>query len=72
MFRWLLKLRALFVRDIATLVANQMQNTGWGKFLPPVAFRDCVYLMREDGTLYRMHQDSTHGMEIITQIKSHW
>lgn len=73
MKKWITKIRAAFVRDVAAATVSQLQGQGWGKFLPPVAFRDCVYLMREDGTLYRMHRDSVSGgMEIITQIKSHW
>lgn len=72
MKKWIAKIRAALIRDVATATVNQLQGGGWGKFLPPVAFRDCVYLMREDGTLYRMHQDTSQGMEIITQIKSHW
>lgn len=72
MRKWIAKIRADFVRDVAKAAAYQLQDSGWGKFLPPVAFRDCVYFMREDGTLYRMTQDHAQGMEVITQIKSHW
>lgn len=70
--KWIARIRDAFVRDVAAATVSQLQDGGWGKFLPPVAFRDCVYLMREDGTLYRMTQDHTQGMEVITQIKSHW
>lgn len=70
MKKWIAKVRADFVRDVATAVVNQLQGGGWGKFLPPVAFRDAVYLVREDGTVYRMHQDAAHGMEIITKISN--
>lgn len=72
MRKWFAKIRAAFVRDVATETVNRLQGGVWGKFLPPVAFRDAVYLMREDGTLYRMQQDPMHDMEVITQIKSHW
>ena len=72
MLKWIRKIRAALVRDVAVETAQQLQGGGWGKFLPPVAFRDCVYLMREDGTLYRMQQDNMIGMEVIVQIKSHW
>jgi len=67
--KWLQRIRAALVRDVAAATVNQLQGGGWGKFLPPIAFRDCVYLMREDGTLYRMQQDNAHGMEIITKIQ---
>lgn len=67
--KWLNKIRAAFIRDVAVATANQLQGGGWGKFLPPVAFRDAVYLLREDGSLYRMQQDPTRGgLEIITKI----
>lgn len=72
MKKWIAKIRAALVRDVAAATVNQLQGQGWSKFLPPVAFRDAVYLMREDGTLYRMHQDAAGGMEIIVKIKSHW
>lgn len=69
---WLKKLRAALIRDVATATVNQLQGGGWGKFLPPVAFRDAVYFMREDGTLYRMTQEPSQGMEVITVIKDRW
>lgn len=68
MKKWIAKIRAKFINDVAIAVANRLQGGGWGKFLPPVAFRDAVYLIREDGVVYRMTQDSMHGMEMITKI----
>ena len=70
--KWIANIRAKFIQDVAVATAVRMEGSGWGKFLPPVAFRDCVYIMREDGTLYRMQQDPTQGMEVIIQIKNHW
>ncbi len=67
MKKWIAKIRAKFIQDMAIAVENRLQS-GWGKFLPPVAFRDAVYLVREDGSVYRMTQDSMHGMEMITKI----
>lgn len=66
--KWFAKLRANLIRDIATETERRMTSTGWGKFLPPVALRDCIYLVREDGAIYRMHQDPAMGMEIIAKI----
>lgn len=68
--QWLKKIRQALIRDIAAEVFRQMKGGGWGKFLPPVAFQDCVYLVREDGAIYRMHRDQTNRMEIIMQIRS--
>lgn len=68
MKKWIAKIRADFIRDVSIAVANRLLDGGWGKFLPPVAFRDAVYLVREDGTIYRMHQDAACGMEMITKI----
>ncbi len=67
MKKWIAKIRAKFIQDVAIAAENRFQS-GWGKFLPPVAFRDAVYLVREDGSIYRMTQDSMHGMEMITKI----
>lgn len=70
--KWLKNIRAALVRDIATETERRLTASGWGKFLPPVRFQDCIYLMREDGTLYRMQLDSMQGMEVIVKIKDHW
>ena len=69
--KWLNKIRATLIRDIAIATETRMTTAGWGKFLPPVVLRDCIYLVREDGAIYRLHQDAMQGMELITQIKAH-
>lgn len=62
--------RKALIRDIANEVISQLENQrGWKKFLPPVAMRDTVYMMTEDGSVYAMRYDSTTQMEIIMQIK---
>lgn len=69
---WLKKIHQALVRDIAVETVRTLESRrGWQEFLPPVAFRDCVYMFTKDGAIYRMHQDSTTGMEIITQISVH-
>jgi len=68
--KWLNKIRQALINDIAAATERRMTGQGWGKFLPPVAFRDCVYLMREDGAIFRMHQDPMRGMEIITKLSN--
>lgn len=66
------KRRQQLVADIAKEVISQLGNSrGWQKFLPPVAFRDSVYLVTEDGTIYRMRQDSLTDMETICKIHQH-
>jgi len=64
---WLEKRRRKHLREIAAAVANELRAEPWGKFLPPVALRDCLYIMSENGRLYRMHDDGT-GMELITRL----
>lgn len=64
--------RAAFIREIASQVVSTLDSSrGWQKFLPPVAFRDAMYLVTEDGTIYRMQHDGLSGMETICKIHTH-
>lgn len=64
--------RRAFVREIASEVVSTLENTHrWKEFLPPVAFRDYVYLVTKDGTIYRMGIDQSSGMETICKIHQH-
>ena len=64
--------RASLIRDIAAETVRQLESGhGWQEFLPPVALRDCIYMVTKDGAIYRMHQDQVAGMEIVTQIRRH-
>ncbi len=68
--KWFKNRRKALIRDIANEVMTQLENRrGWKKFLPPVAMRDTVYMMTEDGTVYGMKQDFNSNMEVIYQIK---
>jgi hypothetical protein len=70
--KWLGKIRQAFIRDVAGETIRQLegQRGCWEEFLPPVAFHDCIYMVTKTGSVYRMHQDSMQGMEIITQIRT--
>lgn len=69
--KWLDKIRAALVRDIAAETERRMTSSGWGKFLPPVVLHDSIYLVREDGAIYRLQQDGMQGMEIVVKIREH-
>jgi len=57
-------------REIAEAVLEKLQERqGWKKFLPPVAVRDVVYMVTEDGSVYALKQDHS-GMEVIMQIRN--
>lgn len=67
---WFKNRRKALIRDIAKEAISQLENQrGWKKFLPPVAMRDTVYMMTEDGEVYAMRYDHTSNMEIIMKIK---
>jgi hypothetical protein len=66
---WFRKLRQSFISAIATETVRQIENNRpFREFLPPVAFRDAVYLMTKDGMVYRMQFDHQSNTEIFTQI----
>lgn len=67
--KWLEKRRADRAREIAKAVRAELGNGGWEKFLPPVAVRDTVYMVTENGSIYAMREDSQSGMEMIVQIR---
>ncbi len=67
--KWFKNRRKALIRDIANEVISQLENQrGWKKFLPPVALRDTIYMVTEDGSIYAMREDMT-GMATIMQIK---
>lgn len=62
--------RKALIRDIANEVISQLESQrGWQKFLPPVALRDTIYMVTEDGTIYAMREDVT-GMATIMKIRN--
>lgn len=62
--------RKALIQDIANeVVSNLESKRGWKKFLPPVAVRDTLYMVTEDGSIYAMRFDTEMCMEIITTIK---
>lgn len=68
--KWFKNRRKAMIRDIANEVINQLEGRrGWKKFLPPVALDGCVYMVTEDGSIYRMKRDISNESEIIMQIK---
>lgn len=67
--KWLKNRRKALIGDIAKEVIDQLGSSrGWRKFLPPVALRDCVYFVTEDGAIYKMKYDSTNEMEVFMKI----
>lgn len=67
--KWFKNRRKALIRDMAAEVISQLENRrGWKKFLPPVALRDTIYMVTEDGSIYAMREDMT-GMATIIQIK---
>lgn len=70
MKNWFKKRRSKLISDVARETVRQLQSScGFQKFLPPVVLNGAVYLVTEDGTIYRMTQDPTREMEIISRIK---
>lgn len=67
---WFKRRRERLAKEIAAEVSKKLEAQGWNEFLPPVAFRDCVYLVTKNGSIYRMTQDMGAGMEQICQIRS--
>ena len=67
--KWLEKKRLKRNREIAFEVVQQISNmgSGWEKFLPPVVVRDRVYMLTENGTIYRMNVDGD-SFETITKV----
>jgi hypothetical protein len=67
--KWFKKRRQALIRDIAKEVIDQLGNSrGWRKFLPPVALRDCVYFVTEDGMIYKMKYDGATEMEVFMKV----
>jgi len=68
--KWFKNRRKALIRDIASEVISQLENQRrWKKFLPPVAMRDTVYMMTEDGEVWAMKYDLTSNMEVIMKIR---
>jgi len=65
------KFRKKLINEIANAVVNKLESQkGWHKFLPPVVIRDCMYMMTEDGEIYRMDAGGIDGMEMVIKISS--
>lgn len=68
--KWIKNRRKKLVQEIALEVVNQLDNKrGWEKFLPPVQLRDAIYMVTENGSIYRMNYNLADEFEIITQIR---
>lgn len=68
--KWFKNRRKALIRDIANEVISQLESQrGWKKFLPPVVLHDKVYMVTEDGSIYRMGYDGLSEMEVIMQIR---
>jgi len=64
------KLKKKLINEIANAVVNKLESQkGWQKFLPPVAIRDCLYMVTEDGAIYRMDCGGMDGMERLMKIQ---
>jgi len=69
MFKWIKKRRDRKNKAIAMAVRNELSAGGWEKFLPPVTIRDKMYMVTENGNIYRMDIDDLADMERIIQIR---
>lgn len=75
MFNWLKKRkndkRRALVNEIASATYNALSGgRGWEKFLPPVVLRDSIYMVTENGSIYRLKYDPVTEMEMVMQIRS--
>lgn len=68
--KWIKKMKAKLLREIAQAVRQEMSPSGWEKFLPPVALRDQVILVTETGTIYVMRLDDTLCACDIIKVRS--
>jgi hypothetical protein len=70
MFKWLKRRRERRLKEIAEAVHKELTGAqGWETFLPPVAIRDTLYMVTQNGSIYAMQLDHTSGMEQIIQIR---
>ena len=70
MFNWIKNKRKSRNKEIANEVVSQLSSSsGWEKFLPPVQLRDAVYMVTENGSVYKMRYDECSQMEMIIQIR---
>lgn len=59
----------VLIRLLVAKLANRLSaDRSWEKFLPPVAVRDNLYMVTENGSIYRMSFDAG-GYELISEIK---
>jgi hypothetical protein len=69
MFKWYKKRQEKKINDIANAVVQKLHNQqGWKKFLPPVAMRDKIYMVTENGEIYCMYHDQVQQTEMIMKI----
>ncbi len=62
--------RQKLINDIADAVYKELSaSNGWEKFLPPVAIRDKLYMVTENGSIYAMNCDGMDGYEQIIQLR---
>lgn len=75
MLGWIKKRRLAkrqeLVQDIAVTTYKLLKaSNGWEKFLPPVALNGHIYMVTENGSVYRLSYDPLTEMEQIMQIRS--
>lgn len=59
------------INAIASEVANRLSSgNNWEKFLPPVMMNGHIYMVTENGSIYRLSQDKLNDMEYITSIRA--
>lgn len=74
LIKWLERRRKKRNREIAIAVGEHLQGMGhsWEQFLPPVAVRDCLYMTTKSGKIYRLNCFEGTGLELITEIPTHF
>lgn len=65
-----LNARRALVNEIANRTYDLLSaSNGWEKFLPPVSLDGVIYMVTENGSIYRLTRDHAAQMEQITQIR---
>jgi len=69
MFKWYKKRQKKKINDIANAVVQKLHDQqGWHKFLPPVAMRDKIYMVTENGSIYCLYYDEVQRTEMVMKI----
>lgn len=66
MIKWLKKRREKRNKEVAKAVYEELSaSRGWEKFLNPAVLEGTIYMVTENGSIYRMNKDRD-GYEIMS------